>query len=139
MLVLEDSILSKFKLNKTFNLLFKIIGIFLNYIFVSVLFVFFKFEKFSDAFRTLKNVFIPMNFDYTLINLNGREWNWFIILICFMVIMEICRYFVDMTCLIGKQFVVIRWFIYICMIAIFIVFGIYGLQYNPADFIYKHF
>ncbi|MCI6272163.1 MAG: hypothetical protein MR601_04345 [Erysipelotrichaceae bacterium] len=139
LLVLEDSILSKFKLNKTFNLLFKIIGIFLNYIFVSVLFVFFKFEKFSDAFRTLKNVFIPMNFDYTLINLNGREWNWFIILICFMIIIEICRYFADMTSLIGKQFVVIRWVIYICMIAIFIVFGIYGLQYNPADFIYKHF
>ncbi len=118
---------------------FKLLGVFVNYILVSLLFVFFKFEKFNDAVKVIINIFKPMKFNYQAINLVDREYYWLIILIVTVIILDILRYFINLIKFVGERNFVIRWSIYIIMIAIFIIFGVYGAQYNPNDFIYKHF
>ena len=40
---------------------------------------------------------------------------------------------------ISKFYLPIRWFLYILLIHIIVIFGIYGEGYNPANFIYMGF
>ncbi|NLC96238.1 MAG: MBOAT family protein [Erysipelotrichaceae bacterium] len=117
----------------------KIIGIIINYLLVSILFVFFRTNKFIDAINILRKSLIFEKFDYTELGLVKREWYYLLIMIVVFIIVDIFRSRFNMIEKITKRNVVFRWSIYIIMMTIFLIFGMYGSQYNPLDFIYKHF
>lgn len=117
----------------------KILGICLNFIIVAILFVFFRFQHFSDAINVLVKAFIPMSFNHELLHLSLSEWYWLLILIGLVIVLEICRNKTNMVQLLARCPAIVRWFVYIAMMIIFLIFGIYGSSYNPVDFIYKHF
>ena len=60
-------------------------------------------------------------------------------MIVIFIIVEFVRYKQSVIEFITKRNILVRWLVYIGMITLFLVFGMYGSQYNPADFIYKHF
>lgn len=127
------------KFNDIIKKINKIIGIVINYILVSILFVFFKIPKFEDAIDVFKRSFILSKFDYINLGLVEREWYYLLIMISVFVIIELIRYKYSMITLISERNIIIRWTVYVSMVATFLIFAIYGSQYNPADFIYKHF
>ena len=127
------------KLNDIIKKINKIIGIVINYILVSILFVFFKISKFDDAIDVFRRSFVISEFDYINLGLVEREWYYLLIMIFVFVIIELIRYKHSMVSLITERNIIIRWTVYVSMVAIFLIFAIYGSQYNPADFIYKHF
>lgn len=134
-----------FKFYNTLNIsegikkLNKVLGIIINYVLVAILFVFFRTPKFIDAIDILKRSFISSKFDYTNFGLVEREWYYLIIMVVIFVIVELVRYKQSVIEFITKRNILVRWLVYIGMITLFLVFGMYGSQYNPADFIYKHF
>jgi len=83
--------------------------------------------------------FVLSEFDYINLGLVEREWYYLLIMIFVFVIIELIRYKHSMVSLITERNIIIRWTVYVSMVAIFLIFAIYGSQYNPADFIYKHF
>ncbi len=130
---------NKLKLPAFIKSINKVIGVIINYVLVSILFVFFRSVEFKEAMSILTRVFKPSVFDYTKLGLVSRQWNYLIVMIVVFIIIELFRYNRQLIVAVEKRNFVIRWAIYIVMIALFVVFAMYGSQYNAADFIYKHF
>ena len=101
------------KFNDIIKKINKIIGIVINYILVSILFVFFKIPKFEDAIDVFKRSFILSKFDYINLGLVEREWYYLLIMISVFVIIELIRYKYSMITLISERSIIIRWTVYV--------------------------
>ena len=140
--VMEDIIIRNNK-NKEFNKPIKYIGHFLGVIFnfaiVSIFWLVFKCQTISEVQIILMRLFTAQNFDYVLIGLTRNEFWWMIIVVAVTIIMDILRSKMDMIKKFNSWFFVFRWTIYIILIILFLVFGVYGGNFDSGDFIYQFF
>ncbi len=122
---------------------------------LSILWVFFlttigRYFVLSDGFRhalwMLKRTFTNVNLkfltDGTLLNLDlaPKGLSLALIAIAFLITIEIFQEKgIHFRKKISELNLVLRWSIYLVGIFIVLIFGIYGINYNPSDFIYRMF
>lgn len=113
----------------------------INFVLVSILWIFFKSSSMNEVTTFIQSMFttctVGKSYLYEVITPN--EYMWTFILLAVVLLTDICRYYTDMIEGLSKQFFLIRWVFYIALIAIAIVFGVYGPGYNAQDFIYITF
>ncbi len=136
--VIEDLFEKKTNINK-FKIL-KPIRILFNFIIVSFLWLIFKETSISNVLTIIGNLLKPSN-GALFPNLTINEIYWLFIVIGIVIITDILRTNVDLLTIFnikGWMFA-IRWPIYILMIIVFLVFGMYGGNFESSDFIYRWF
>lgn len=123
---------------------FKPFGIVINFVLVSMLWVFFQ----ADSMQSALNVFEKMkgirlttisSMNYETIGITLNEWYWMFTLIGIVFVTDLFRNHTDMIDWLSRRIFIVRWFIYIVIIFVWIIFGVYGPGFNPADFIYVTF
>lgn len=135
------TMLDQIKFLKSFQLIMKVLGVFVNFVLVSLLWVFFRSTDIQEVFSIFSRMvqWSGFTFDLKVIGLTIREGYWLIVLVVSTILLDLMRYKTDMILWLSKRHFLIRWTIYVLMIAIVIVFGVYGPGYNAADFIYASF
>ena len=105
---------------------------------VTFLWIFFKYDL-SSAFDIIVRMFNFSGIDLELIGLTHNEVLWLGFVVGFVIISDIVRYFFDVSRFIGKRVFVFRYAIYVALILVFLVFGMYGGSFDTNDFIYRWF
>ena len=142
---LYTNIIEKFKIKSTGKL----------WKFISILWVFFlttvgRYFVLSDGFRhalwmlrrTISNVNLRFLTDGTLLKLGLAPEGLILVLIAiaFLITVEIFQERgIRFRKKISELNLVFRWSIYLIGIFVVLIFGIYGINYNPSDFIYRMF
>lgn len=113
---------------------------------VSVIWIFFRAEAVSQAFILIRNMFSVWNpwvlFDGSLMTmgLDGKDWNILIIVMILLFVVDLLRMRkVSIPQLYIQQNLPFRWIIMMAGICTVLVFGVYGAEYNAAQFIYFQF
>lgn len=117
-----------------------------TFIVVTVAWMFFRGESVHQTVVLIKNMVTVYNpwvlTDGSLftLGLDAKEWNVMLVSILILVIIDICRYKkIDLVALFMKQNLWFRWaFFYVGIMAV-VLLGVYGPQYNAAQFIYFQF
>ena len=113
---------------------------------VSIIWIFFRVEAVSQAFLLIKNMFAVWNpwvlFDGSLfhIGLDSKDWNILIVALALLLSVDMLR--TKQKSLPEKfvrQNLVFRWLVIFAGIFAVLIFGIYGADYNAAQFIYFQF
>lgn len=138
--VIENCIKSYCK-NFKWILPVRIIGILVNFVLVSFLWIFFRSASLNEALDIISKMLQinTFSFDPASVGLTIREGYWIIILIVSTIIFDILRNKTDMIEWLANRPFFLRWGVYAAMIVIAIIFGVYGPGYNAADFIYASF
>ena len=116
---------------------------FTTFILVSIAWIFFRASNWKTAYVMIKKInkkfFLSIE---TLINSGSIDMKDFIVLIISLFILylfERASQKIEVREKISKFYLPFRWFLYILLIHVIIIFGIYGEGYNPANFIYMGF
>ena len=135
--IIED-LVAKFFKNRKPRFVVSIFLILINFIIVTTLWIFFKYD-FSDAALTIQRIFAKSSLDFEAIGLTHNEVVWLCIVLSTVVITDILRYFFNLGEFFGKHVFIIRFVLYAAMILLFLVFGMYGGSFDANDFIYRWF
>lgn len=135
--IIEDLIAKWFN-NRKPRFVVSILLILINFTIVTTLWIFFKYD-FSDAVATIQRIFVKSSLDFKVIGLTHNEVVWLCIVLSTVVITDILRYFFDLGEFFGKHVFIIRFALYVAMILLFLVFGMYGGSFDANDFIYRWF
>lgn len=138
--VLEE-VVSKwvFKGKKVENKFLKLLGILFNFIAVACLWVFFDAKSVVEAMNQLTGVFTAMPFSWQTLGMTTREGIWLGVVLLITVLTDCIRNKTNMIDWISNQKMIYRWSIYIVLIVVAIIFGVYGPGYNSGDFVYVTF
>lgn len=140
--VLESLILKPLK-EKNWAKYLKPLGVIVNFIFVTLLWIFFRAPFGTQALQILENIHTafhtPFVISYETMGIRANEYYWMFIMIAIIIVSDLFRYHTDMLGWLENRNIVIRWVIYWLLMTVAIIFGVYGPGYNPADFIYVTF
>ncbi len=118
-------------------------GVVLNFVLVSLLWVFFRSASLAEAMGIFARMStasgLPrLSFEAAGITLN--ELNWLAVLMGMIILSDLFRWALkEPLDWLGKQFFVFRWAFYAALLVIAVIFGVYGPGYHPEDFIYVTF
>jgi alginate O-acetyltransferase complex protein AlgI len=134
---------------KAFNikkhaLSYRIFQILFTFMLVDFAWIFFRANKFSDAVILLKNMmyFNPWVFtDGSLYNLGLNSKNFLVAVlgISVILIVNLIQRTKSVRIQLYKQDAIFRWALYLTVVVIILIFGIYGPDYNAKQFIYMQF
>lgn len=124
----------------------KLWQMFFTFFLVTVLWMFFRGESVHQTLVLLKNMVTVYNpwvlTDGSLftLGLDAKEWNVMLVSIGILMLIDVCKYKkIDLVAVFMKQNLWFRWgFFYLGIMAV-VLFGVYGPQYNAAQFIYFQF
>lgn len=140
--IVEDCLENKLNLNTTPEVI-KILStpflIIINFSLVSILWIFFKYTNINDAFSVISRLFTYSPLDFELIGLTNNQVLWLYVVLGTVVLTDIFRYFFNLSEFIGKRIFIIRYALYVVLILVFLVFGVYGGSFEASDFIYRWF
>ena len=121
---------------------FRPLLILINFILVSALWVFFRSASLMEAMDVFARIGaahgLP-SLSYETAGITLNELNWYFILIITVIVLDLLRNQRDMNLWLAKQVFPVRWAVYLCLIVLAVIFGIYGPGYHPEDFIYVTF
>ncbi|MCR5449851.1 MAG: hypothetical protein K6F23_10680 [Solobacterium sp.] len=142
--VLEDMFRQLTGSNKTLSRVLYVPGMILNFLIVSFLWIFFRSGSMEEARTVILSLLscfrTPLSsFDCKLVGITVTECWWILCMIVMIIITDIMRYFTDMIEFIAGCPFIVRWAVYICIMVIAMIFGVYGPGYDPKDFIYVTF
>lgn len=140
--ILEDLIIEPFKkikLNKFAKYALTILGIITNFIIVTFLWLIFKYQTMGEVSEVLNRMFVSAPLSFEAIGLVKNEVIWLGVVLLVTIVMDILRNKFDMIEVLSKQFILVRWFVYIVLIVVFMVFAVYGGSFDSSDFIYQFF
>lgn len=113
---------------------------------VSLAWVFFRAESVYQAVSILVNLFTEYNpwvfTDGSLftLGLDAKEWNVLIVSVSFLALVDILRYCkINLMELFMKQNLWFKWLVFYIGIMAVVIFGVYGPEYDAAQFIYFQF
>lgn len=129
--------LSKKKLIKPFFIV-------LNFIVVSFLWIPFFSISYTQMIKNIASLrMVKLDFHIYRVLLNigvtKNEVYFLFFSILIFILIDLLRYHHNLIEKIAKLPFVLRWFLYSCCILIAIVFGVYGIGYNPNNFVYVTF
>lgn len=133
----------RFKRDTLATTIWQVIG---TFTLVTVAWIFFRAESVDQAIALIKNMLGMYNpwmltdgSLYTL-GLDAKEWNVLIAGIAFLMTVDVLRYRkIDLVDVFMKQNLWFRWAVFYLGIFAVIIFGVYGPEYNAAQFIYFQF
>jgi len=124
---------------------YRLFQIAITFVLINITWVFFRADNVSVAFAMLQQMFTVFNpwvlFDGTLfkLGLDTKDFMVALIAIAILWIVDYAHTKGSVREWISKQNLVFRWGLYYIGIFSVIIFGIYGLGYNAAAFIYFQF
>lgn len=140
--VIEDLISKPFR-NIKINPILKFLGslplIAINFAIVTCLWVFFRYQDLSEALNIFTLIFKGGTLDFELIGMTHNEVLWLYVVLGTTVFVDILRYFFNIFEFFGKHIFILRFAIYVVLILVFLVFGMYGGSFDANDFIYRWF
>lgn len=107
-----------------------------------------KAPSLGDAFKMIKALFTSVNLDFItgttkeIFNFGVNEKEMILLAVCVLILLVIGilqENGVKIRETLAKQNLVFRWAIILALIAMVLVFGMYGPEYNASDFIYGNF
>ena len=117
-----------------------------TFLLVTLAWMFFRGEDIYQAVALIKNMVTVYNpwvlTDGSLftLGLDAKEWNVMLVSIGILAIVDICKYKkIDLVAIFMKQNLWFRWLFFYAGIMAVVLFGVYGPQYNAAQFIYFQF
>lgn len=117
-----------------------------TFLLVTVAWMFFRGESVHQTLVLIKNMVTVYNpwvlTDGSLftLGLDAKEWNVMLVSILILVIVDICKYKkMDLVAIFMRQNLWFRWIFFYAGIMAVVLFGVYGPQYNAAQFIYFQF
>ncbi|MFI3284953.1 MAG: MBOAT family O-acyltransferase [Erysipelotrichaceae bacterium] len=140
--IIEDSVFSRFNTqdwSKWIKGCLKGIGIVVNFIIVSFLWLIFRYDNMTEVISVINSILQPQSFDYELIGITLAECYWLATILITVLVLDICRNYTDMIVLFNRLYFPIRWAIYALLIILFLIFGVYGGSFDASDFIYQFF
>ena len=117
----------------------------LTYTLVNFAWIFFRANTLKDAFAVIKNIFTNFSMGTlfntrTMFSLMARsEFNVLILSLVLLLLVSLFSKKFDIRDKIEAQPLAFRWAIYIFVILIIMIFGVYGAEYVASDFIYFQF
>lgn len=133
-----ENLIAKFFKNRKPKFFVSLVLIVINFTVVTTLWIFFKYD-FSEAVATIQRIFVKSPLDFETMGLTHNEIIWLCIVLFAVIITDILRYFFDLGAFFGKHIFIIRFVLYVAMIMLFLVFGMYGGSFDANDFIYRWF
>ena len=140
--IIEELILSPFrkmKLKKPFALVFRIFGILINFLFVTILWQLFKYSDMGQLAGVWQALRTPQKLDFELMGLTANEVKWLFFILITVIVTDILRDKWDMVKAYSRLFFPLRWLGYAVLIQVFLVFGVFGGSVSASDFIYQWF
>ena len=103
-------------------------------------FIFFRAPNVSQAIEMIKNIFVN-NYTNPIVGLGLQKNDYIIALggVLLLFIISILKQKFKIRESIAKQHILVRYAIWIGLIAFILIFGYYGTGYNSAAFIYQNF
>lgn len=135
---ITEDLIAKFFKNRKPKFFVSLVLIVINFTVVTTLWIFFKYD-FSEAVATIQRIFVKSPLDFETMGLTHNEIIWLCIVLFAVIITDILRYFFDLGAFFGKHIFIIRFVLYVAMIMLFLVFGMYGGSFDANDFIYRWF
>ena len=138
--ILENIIASVFR-DKSWVRVLKPLLVILNFVIVALLWVPFQSPSMADTISVFSRLSFSnlASFDPKAAGIVMNEWYLCLAALLVLVITDMLRYRWDMLEVLADRFILLRWVFYALLIAIAIVFGVYGPGYHPEDFIYVTF
>ncbi|MCD2345557.1 MBOAT family O-acyltransferase [Clostridium guangxiense] len=140
---LKNKVVQKLKINDQ-AIWYKCSQVLITFILVDFAWIFFKANTLSTAVKLIKNMFYfnPWVFtDGSLYNLGLTYKEFIISLLGIAVILAVN--FLQRKNILYKELkdknIAARWSVYLAIVVIIIIFGVYGPEYNPQQFIYFQF
>ena len=126
---------------KASNSIIRFLKIILNFVLITISWVFFKITDVKQALAILqKALFFPsfkLNLD--LLKISPKELSIALFFILIIVILDLLRNHFDMIKWFRKRNFVFRFLIYILLFSSFLILGVYGTGYDANQFIYIQF
>ena len=126
---------------KASNSIIRFLKIILNFVLITISWVFFKITDVKQALVILqKALFFPsfkLNLD--LLKISPKELSIALFFILIIVILDLLRNHFDMIKWFRKRNFVFRFLIYILLFSSFLILGVYGTGYDANQFIYIQF
>ena len=135
---ITEDLIAKFFKNRKPKFFVSLVLMVINFTVVTTLWIFFKYD-FSEAVATIRRIFVKSPLDFETMGLTHNEIIWLCIVLFAVIITDILRYFFDLGAFFGKHIFIIRFVLYVAMIMLFLVFGMYGGSFDANDFIYRWF
>ena len=143
---IKEKYLNKFNV-KTSAFSFLVLEIIITFIIVDLAWIFFRAETIHDALYYIHRIFTRIDlwalFDGTLYNLglNIFEMNILIIGLFILISFDLVKYIRKKSIFefLNKQNLYFRWFVMLFLIFYIIIYGKYGVGFDPKQFIYFQF
>ncbi len=141
----RDKVVSVLKLNRQ-SLGHKLIHMVGTFVLVDISWIFFRANRLKDALKIMKSMITVHNpwvlFDGSLYNcgLNDKNFCVMIIGICILIFADVCKKKgIKVRETVAKQDYWFRWIFIAVSVALILTFGIWGPNYDAANFIYFQF
>ena len=143
LLSVAEDLLKRISLPKTLRKILRPLAVAVNFVLVTILWVFFSSADLSAALDTLRRAALVFQgtgaADYAAAGVSRSEWlvTWFFL--GAVVFCDFLRYRWNMSEKFIRWFIVLRWAVYAVLIATAIIFGNYGPGFHASDFVYSRF
>lgn len=126
---------------------YSLVQIFINFILVSIAWIFFRSSTVSDAINYIGKLFTKWDF-WNLLNndiynygIDKNEFVWLILAIIILIIIDIIKHKKQKNIyqILDEQCIWFRWCVYVSLIVYIILFGVYGPNVDSSQFIYFQF
>jgi alginate O-acetyltransferase complex protein AlgI len=119
----------------------KLAGLLLNFLLVSLLWVFFRSADLAQALAVFARMAAGtgLKLDCAAAGIPQNEFVWMFVLIGIVIATDLMRSQRNMLDWLSRQNFALRWAIYLAAMVIAMIFGVYGPGYNAVDFIYVTF
>ncbi len=119
----------------------KVFRIVITFMLVNFAWMFFAASGLSAAIGTIKQIFkVTKTSSILELGLEKGDWIVFIVALAIVLIVDILHEKnISIKALLDKNIFVLRWIVYAVALLVIIIFGIYGVEYDTATFMYAQF
>lgn len=140
---LKNKLIERFKIRtETFG--YKLMQVLITFALVDFAWIFFKADSFKNAMRFIRNMFyfnpgVLTNGDIFKLGLSYKDFYVAVVGIFVILIANLLQRKDDLYEKFLNKNMMFRWSTYLIAVMVIIIFGVYGPEYNPSQFIYFHF
>lgn len=134
-----ENIFKSVKIPKVLKILLDFVRILFNFALVSLLWLVFRYQTMGEVIETINRIFASVSYDITIVGITKNEFYWLLFIVVVTIVGDVLRNNFDVLYYFSKWFILFRWVVYVILIVLFLVFGMYGGSFDPNDFIYQFF
>ncbi|MCQ2497578.1 MAG: MBOAT family protein [Lachnospiraceae bacterium] len=119
----------------------KIVKIVVTFMLVNFAWMFFAASGLNAAIDTIKQIF-KVTRTSSIFELGLEKGDWIVLILAFVIVLIVDILHeknISIKALLDKNIFVLRWIVYAAALLVIIIFGIYGVEYDTATFMYAQF